>query len=425
MLNHDAIDGSSDRRHVWWLLAFFLLSLSLSLIVIQIGAKPPAGDELDYHRLAVNLLKGEGFAVEPGHPTTFRPPLYPAFLALHYALFGDRYAVAWYGQAVLNAAMPVLVYLLGRRFFSESASLWGAGLYAVHPSFEMAAQLHRENLQTPLFVGCLYVLVVGIQERRAGWFWGAGLLAGALTLTNSAFFYLPAGFLCLGVIDRRMHPHVGRLLGLFLVALVLWAPWQVRTHLLPGGDKEIAEFQHRAVMFGHYPLFAGRYWWTISDMRQLEQEREEARAFLRERARIGAELPWEDRRAKERLELRDLIIEHPFRYAQFILNRALILTVSPPPGTSTVRERSTALAGTLFVVNVAFVGTALAFLLRTYRRDVSVWPVVAGIAYCLVVFGLTHSIRRYGYALVPLWCLFAAGALSYLRTPMGDADAAR
>lgn len=423
-MSHDAIDGLSGRRHIRWLLAFFLLSLSLNLIVIQKEATPPGGDELDYHRLAVNLLKGEGFAVEPGHPTTFRPPLYPAFLALHYALFGDRYEAAWYGQAVLNAAIPVLVYLLGRRFFSEPVSLLGAGLYAVYPPFEMAVQLHRENLQTPLFLGCLYVLVVGIQERRAGWFWGAGLLAGALILTNSAFFYLPVGFLLLGLCDRRMHQHVGRLLGLFLVALLLWAPWQVRDNLIPGGSKEIAEFQHLAVMFGHYPLFAGRYWWTISDMRQLEQEREAARAFLRERAKIGAELSWEERLAKERLELRALIIEHPFRYAQFILNRMLILTVSPPPGTSLVRERSAVLAGALFVVNLAFVGTALVLLLRTYRRDVSVWPVVAGIAYCLVVFGLTHSIRRYGYALVPLWCLFAAGALDSLRAPVGKPDAA-
>lgn len=415
-------DGFISRRSAWWLAAFFLLSLFCDELAIHLVATQPAGDELDYHLLAVNLIGGAGFAIEPGHSVAFRPPLYPVFLAGIYALFGSHYEAAWHVQAALNSGMVVLVYLLGRRFFSESIALCGAGLYAVYPTFDIVTQLHRENLLVPLFAGCLYALVAGIQERRSRWFWCAGVLAGALTLTNSAFLYLPVGFLLLGLLDRRMRPYVGRVAGLLVIAFLLAAPWQVRNHSLPGASQEIAEFQQVVLMFGHYPLFAGRYWWTVGDMRQLERERDEARAFLRDRARDAANLSWEERLAKDRRDLRERILARPGRYAQLVFNRLLILLGSPPPGTSFVREQSPALAGALFVANLGFVGGALALLLRTYRRDASAWPLVAGVVYCLVVFGLTHSIRRYGYVLTPLWCVYAAGVMNYLRAPIGAAD---
>src|SRR5690348_1331789 len=45
-------------------------------------------DERDYNRLAVNLCTRGEFGIQPGKPTSLRPPLYPAVVAAVYALFG-------------------------------------------------------------------------------------------------------------------------------------------------------------------------------------------------------------------------------------------------------------------------------------------------------------------------------------------------
>jgi len=38
-----------------------------------------AGDEVEYHLLAKNLAEGKGLTYDGMEPTSFRPPLFPAF----------------------------------------------------------------------------------------------------------------------------------------------------------------------------------------------------------------------------------------------------------------------------------------------------------------------------------------------------------
>ena len=47
-------------------------------------------DEQHYNKLAISLLERGEFGWAPGHLTAIRPPLYPAFLALVYKIFGPE-----------------------------------------------------------------------------------------------------------------------------------------------------------------------------------------------------------------------------------------------------------------------------------------------------------------------------------------------
>lgn len=405
----------SNDRVRWPLIVLFLVAVLLRLAAINWLATAPQQDELDNHRLAVNLLAGEGYAVTPGRPMTYLPPVYPAFIASVYALSRPNYHIVWYVQAALNASLVVLLFYLGRLLFSESVGYMAAGLHAFHPSFEIVTTLYRENVLILMLLGLCYCLVRGIKENSRGLFVLAGGVTGLIVLTNPVYLFLPLGIIVGVSLDRRLRPCLRQLLVVALVPVVMWLPWQARNSLHPESQAETDAYKHFALMFGHYPVFSGDFWWTLSDMRKLEGERERAREFLtmRERADIGRTI--EQRLAADRRELIDRILHRPVAYLRFVVNRALILLISPPPGSSALRELHPGLSRVAFGVNALFVGVSILFSLRRYQLDARVFPFIVVLAYLLIVYGLIHSIRRYGYALEPMWCVFGSAAFFHLK----------
>lgn len=405
----------SNDGNRWPLVVLFLVAVLLRLAAIHWLAGTPQRDELDNHRLAVNLLAGEGYAVTPGHPTTYLPPVYPAFIASVYALSRPDYRIVWYVQAALNASLVFLLFNLGRVLFSESVGYLAAGAHALHPSFEVVTTLYRENLLILLLVALCYCLVRGIKESRSGLFFLAGGVTGLLVLTNSIYLFLPLSIIAGASLDRRLRPCLRRLLVVALVPVVMWLPWQARNSLHPESHAEADAYKHLALMFGHYPVFSGDFWWTLSDMRRLEAEREQARGFLRQREQADVGRTVEERLARDSRELIDRILHRPFAYLRFVVNRDLILLVSPLPGSSALREWHPAVSWVAFGGNVLFVGISTLFLLRMYQLDATVYPFIVVLTYLLIVYGLIHAIRRYGYALEPMWCVFGSAAILHLK----------
>jgi len=96
--------------------SFLLISaIALLAILLRLAAivlldtldAPPQYDGLEYDLLARNLLAGAGYTLD-GLPTAHRTPVYPAFLALVYALFGHAYAAVRIAQAILGGITAVL-----------------------------------------------------------------------------------------------------------------------------------------------------------------------------------------------------------------------------------------------------------------------------------------------------------------------------
>ena len=93
----------------------FLLALAWRLFFAFPTATPEA-DAADYLRLAQGLRAGSGYVDAAGHPTAFRPPLYPLMLSLT----GPDVHVAVTLQSALGAADCLLTVAL--------VSRWLAGL---------------------------------------------------------------------------------------------------------------------------------------------------------------------------------------------------------------------------------------------------------------------------------------------------------
>ena len=102
------------------LAGIILLALTVRIsYVLQLRSSPlfafPQVDELYHDQWAQAIADGQTFVDEP----YFRAPLYPAFLAGVYKLFGHDYLAPRIIQAVLGSLSCGLVFLIGRRAFGR------------------------------------------------------------------------------------------------------------------------------------------------------------------------------------------------------------------------------------------------------------------------------------------------------------------
>ncbi len=303
----------------WWRsdktfpLRIFLVALILRLIPVM--TTPTLGIGLDdmfqYDMLARSIAAGNGYRwyaqedlplieqyihldfaniqYDPrGVLTSFRPPLYPAFLALIYLVAGvgaHRFVVARLVQVPLAAALVPLTYALGRRFFPEKPKVaavasWVVAVYPMLVIYPLS--LATENLFFVLFLASTLVLLkaaesikkdemiqpsgsllrrfwTGVVEAR--WFILAGVLLGMTALTRSVALGM-AGLALVWIWfflkQRKMVLVVAAFLALITV------PWMVRNTIV---DKRLTGIESALgydLYVGYNPGGSGTFQYPIS-----------------------------------------------------------------------------------------------------------------------------------------------------------------
>ena len=242
----------------WWI---FLLALLLRLVPVLVTRSLGIGldDMFQYDMLARSLANGNGFrwyalqdlrmlqpyvdfdltqvAYDPvrGVPTSFRAPLYPAFLAAVYLVAGTgpgRFFAARLAQALLGALLAPLTYHVARRLipgWAQAAKL-SAWIVAGYPMLLLyPIGLATENLFFPLALASFLVLLKTAEAPSWRNFALSGFLLALTALTRSviALFAIAAVLWAWGVLKERR----GALL-MALVMLVVVSPWVVRNSLL-------------------------------------------------------------------------------------------------------------------------------------------------------------------------------------------------
>jgi 4-amino-4-deoxy-L-arabinose transferase-like glycosyltransferase len=175
----------------WILIAGFLLRLIL--LIASSSTELQIGDERQYVQLAANLVHGEGFALQPGRPTSMRPPLYPLFIAGIWSLVGHESLQAVRGaQVVLSLLITVGVYVLALRLFDRRTALIASAIICFYPSFLFSGVLLlTEVLFTLLLV--LFVLQYHYLMLRpsAAIAVSTGATLGLAALTRSVLWPFP------------------------------------------------------------------------------------------------------------------------------------------------------------------------------------------------------------------------------------------
>ncbi|MCX7979542.1 MAG: hypothetical protein N3A68_00665 [Bacteroidia bacterium] len=107
--------------------------------------------------IAQHIVAGQGFSIYDRGPTTAKGPFYPLYLAFWLWVLGEKWGLfgAILLQHFLAAAIPWLLYLLGRTLRREALGKGAALLFLLHPSYFYHPTV-AENTTWVVFLGALW-----------------------------------------------------------------------------------------------------------------------------------------------------------------------------------------------------------------------------------------------------------------------------
>jgi hypothetical protein len=281
-------------RHRTGLALTFALALILRLGLVVATADLPIGldDMFQYDMLARSIVTGNGYRwyaqedldliqryidmevpaeYDPrGILTSFRPPLYPVFLALVYAVVGTgprRFLAARLVQALLGAALAPLTAGLGRQAgVSLRASRAAALVVAAYPLLVVyPLALATENLYTPLLVLSLWAILRAGERGTARSHALAGALLGLTALTRSVVsMFVPVVAAWTWAVTRPRGSSAKHAALLALCFLLIVIPWSVRNTILHGEFHFIESALGYDLHQGYHPQSTGTFDYRIS-----------------------------------------------------------------------------------------------------------------------------------------------------------------
>ena len=281
-------------------LRIYIIALVLRLIPVFLARGLGIGldDMFQYDMLARSLASGNGFrwyaqedlnqlasfvdfdlssvkAYDPirGIPTSFRAPLYPAFLAIVYFFSGtgsSRFFAARLAQVILlGAPLAPLTYFVSKKLFpplrvgegsglrSERAARISAWIIACYPMLLIyPLGLGTENPFFILLLISFFFLLSSIDRPTAFRFLLSGFFLGLTALTRSVI--LPfVGLAILWAWFILKHRR-GAMLTALAFALTI-APWVIRNSLLHHKPTGIETSMGYNLYLGYYPQGNGSF----------------------------------------------------------------------------------------------------------------------------------------------------------------------
>jgi 4-amino-4-deoxy-L-arabinose transferase-like glycosyltransferase len=223
------------QRRVLWAICLLALIHALAYIAYL---RPEWGtswsDQAGYKRLGTVLAETGEFTRYPDYevfvPEVIRTPGYPAFVAVIYKMFGVGNDLAvTIVQALVFAALCVLVYAIGRRLAGPRVAIAAAVLTALFsPLPHFAALVLTELWTTFVATAAMLITLRAVQQQRLRDYVLAGVLLSATTLVRPAFVLLPfflAGAMPLLTRSQRTWPALRGWAALVLAAGLTLLPW--------------------------------------------------------------------------------------------------------------------------------------------------------------------------------------------------------
>jgi 4-amino-4-deoxy-L-arabinose transferase-like glycosyltransferase len=414
------VGGALLRALLWWYWGDLPLAID---------------DERSYAALASHLAESGEYADQYG-PTSLRPPLYPAAIALVYRALGmESHAVIRALQALIALGTAVVVFRIGRIAFSPAVGLVAAAAVCFYPSLLFFNYLLlSETLFAFLMCGTVVCMLEAVRRRSLSLLFIAGVVLGLGALTRSVLFLCApplAVWIVLGWQGRARDRLLAGGLVLGGAALTI-APWSYRNSQLQETFTLIDVMGGRNAMMGNYehtPL--ERSWATINTMN-------DDRAWHRVLARQEPSLAGMTQGQRDKLALRHavrFVIQHPwltfkrdvikfFNFWQ--LDRTVIAGAQrgffghvPPAMFAAV---ALAICGSCAA---AIFGGVLGLLLAPPSDRRAHGILLLMIAVPCIAHTLTFAHSRYALPLMPIVLLYAASAAVHARAIWSGGSRAR
>ena len=168
------------QKETFLIIGLFLLAFVIRLIYLnQIASSPdfdtPQRDLLWHHNWAKEIAKGDWIDKE----VFFRAPLYPYFLAIVYAIFGESFYIARLIQILIGSLSCVLIYLLGKKLFHRTVGIIASVIACFYaPLIHFDAQLELPVLEVFLDLWVFLLLVDAGAKLKKRWWLLAGIVFG-------------------------------------------------------------------------------------------------------------------------------------------------------------------------------------------------------------------------------------------------------
>ena len=347
------------------------------------------GDARSYDAIAVNLLRGEGFAEYAGQPTSSRAPLYPAFLAAVYAIAGHRTLAVRVVQALLGAGTVALTYLIGRRLFGSRAALWATLVMALNPiAIYFGAWIINETLFLFALLLTFWAAIQASEQPSLPWLAALGLLQGALALIRpQAMLLWP--LVPLWAVRIRGRQRWGtaarQTLLVLLVTVLTVAPWVVRNQRLHGAPVLI-DTHGGWTLYGSYGdenfgNFVVRYATQAEGLSEYEQDR------------LYYRLTWQ------------WIRDHPQQALRLIPQKVVRLF---SPLAAVDREYALPFSAAIKLGYALFLGLAAVGMIMSLARWRDAWLLYASLGTTVLTAIVFYGCTRFSLPMQPALALFAA-----------------
>jgi 4-amino-4-deoxy-L-arabinose transferase-like glycosyltransferase len=228
--------AATEARSLFYI---FLIALGVRLIFAALYSWVP-DDALGYDTLARNILAGNGFSFQlspPFEPTLYRTPVYPAFLAALYGVFGFHETVVYVAQAILGALTSCLIFFVARRYLTQGPALLVALINAIYPlTARFVATRLSETLFTFLMCGAVYLVIRAVQQKSAWpWMSAAGAMLGVAILCRPENMFFPFFLAGMFLLAHRFRKPWWKLSAVLVASsLIVVAPWLVRNYTITG-----------------------------------------------------------------------------------------------------------------------------------------------------------------------------------------------
>ncbi len=263
------------NRSSKWLCLSVVFALCFTLRVgvgAVIDATVPVVKRADvYSDIAENLTRGHGFVAEPGgEPIIWRAPLYPAFLAVIYALFGEHNETGVFlAQSALDSLTAVLIFYMGTRLFGETVGLVSAVTFALHPlSAYYSLRFLSEPLFTLAFTSVIASWMAAVTSRRLMAYVAVGAFIAAASLVKPVALGLWPLLVARAVYQLRDEPvrALSAATALTMACLIVVAPWMLRNYRVTGEWVAVATGGGYALWLGNQMVSEGKEDWEVDEM---------------------------------------------------------------------------------------------------------------------------------------------------------------
>jgi len=254
------------KQYNWaWGVFFIALSIRILAIFFLLSHDPVnglvTGDGAQYIEFSKNITAGLGYVENTDQgllPVAYRPPGYPAILAIFQYLGFSLKTVAFF-QAIISSLIPVGILIFLPKFI-RNLPPWVSKISALMAALDPLQVFYNVTFVTETFfslafLGMVFCLLKWHKFDRLKWMLAAGLCLGASVYLRPAGIYLGffltmfiLGFFAIKKnISMRLIKHLVFFLFIFELTLL---PWQIRNLY------ELGDFSFSSLGFVNFYVYA-------------------------------------------------------------------------------------------------------------------------------------------------------------------------